>query len=330
MTKAQKVILGFSILAYIGVLVSFFSHYWWLLLIFVIASSILLISFNLAGGAEIDLLEAEKNEEIDRIKTELTASMENVKQSMEKLADSENALNETMKLYRDAKGEAASAIKKNEEAKAAIEQIKAEAEKEKERAVEEAVAKALAEAKMSVDDTTFAGMDALIPNANAEDVIEDIDLVQLAKDTAASFEKYAKEAEIVIKVNSSIDKIIFKGDPLRISIMLKNIIDNSIKYMKKAGSLIITLSKVDNEAFIVLKDDGAGLGADETKHVFELNFQGSNRISGNGLGLTQSKAIADRYKGSIYARSESGRGMGIYIQLPLDQDNEVKQENKDE
>lgn len=333
MTKVQKVILFFSILAYVGVLVSFFTQYWWLLLVFIVASSVLLISFNLAGGAELDLLEAEKNEEIDKIKTELNNSMESVKESMEKLADSENALNETMKLYRDAKGDVAEANKRMEEADAEIERIREEAQRDKEKAIEDAVAKALAEAKMSVDDNNFGGMDALIPNVSGEEIIEEIDLVALSKETVKGFDKYAKEAEINIKVNSSEDKIIFNGDPLRISIMLKNIIDNSIKYMNKAGSLVITLSRIDDEAFIVLKDDGNGLSAEETRHIFELNFQGSNRISGNGLGLTQSKAIADRYKGSIYARSEQGRGMGIYIQLPIstiaDKDLE-EQESKDE
>lgn len=48
----------------------------------------------------------------------------------------------------------------------------------------------------------------------------------------------------------------------------------------------------------------------------ELNFQGSNRLSGNGLGLAQARAIVEYYGGTIYAKSTQGGGMGIYIQLP--------------
>ena len=98
--------------------------------------------------------------------------------------------------------------------------------------------------------------------------------------------------------------------------MFRNIIDNSIKYMKKAGTLVVTISTIEDDIFIVLKDTGNGLPENETKHIFELNFQGSNRISGNGLGLTQAKAIVEHYGGTIYARSPKGSGMGIYIQLP--------------
>ena len=67
---------------------------------------------------------------------------------------------------------------------------------------------------------------------------------------------------------------------------------------------------------IVLKDNGEGLSSNETTRIFELNYQGSNRVSGNGLGLTQAKAIVEYYGGTIYAKSERGKGMGVYIQLP--------------
>ena len=118
---------------------------------------------------------------------------------------------------------------------------------------------------------------------------------------------------------SAEESIFIKAQAIRLRIMFRNIIDNSIKYMKRSGSLVITLSAVEEDIFIVLKDTGEGLPEEETKHIFELNFQGSNRISGNGLGLTQAKAIVDYYGGTIYGKSSPGKGMGIYIQLPMKQ-----------
>jgi signal transduction histidine kinase len=86
--------------------------------------------------------------------------------------------------------------------------------------------------------------------------------------------------------------------------------------MQKSGVLVITISNIGTDIFIVLKDNGLGLNETETGHIFELNYQGSNRISGNGLGLAQSKAIVDCYGGTIFAKSTHNQGMGIYIQLP--------------
>ena len=110
--------------------------------------------------------------------------------------------------------------------------------------------------------------------------------------------------------------MLVKASRGRLRILFRNIIDNSIKYMNRSGSLLITISNIGDDIFIVLKDNGNGLSEHETKHIFELNYQGTNRVSGNGLGLTQAKAIVDYYGGSIYAKSMIGRGMGIYIQLP--------------
>lgn len=317
MTKPQKIILGFAILSYAGILFSFIVGLNSLLLVFVVASAVLLISFNLAGGAELDNLEAEKNEEIEKINEQLRVSKLNVDEVTQKLADKDNALAETMKLYKNAQNEAKEARKELENAKEEAKTIKEEAEEKKKRAVEEAVTEALAKAKLSVDDRSFAGMDALIPNISDEEIVEEMNLVEITKSTADEFIEFAKNALVTIKVHSTEDNLRFVGDPERIRIMLRNIIDNSIKYMNREGSLVITLSLVGDEAFIVLKDNGEGLSKEETEHIFELNFQGSNRISGNGLGLTQAKAIADKYSGNIYARSSVGNGMGIYIQLPI-------------
>ncbi len=145
---------------------------------------------------------------------------------------------------------------------------------------------------------------------------EIIDIISIAKETIDELNDFARSAGIVIHISTSDDKLLVSANRSRIRIMFRNIIDNSIKYMNKSGVLIVTISNIDDDIFIVLKDNGAGLSEDETKHIFELNFQGSNRISGNGLGLTQAKAIVDYYGGTIYAKSNIGRGMGIYIQLP--------------
>ncbi len=143
-----------------------------------------------------------------------------------------------------------------------------------------------------------------------------VNIIELAKTAVAELSESARAVSLIITVQSSEDTLLVKADPNRLITLFRNIIDNSIKYMNKAGSLVITISTINDDIFIVLKDTGEGLNEDETRHIFELNFQGSNRLSGNGLGLTQAKAIVEYYGGTIYAKSMEGKGMGIYIQLP--------------
>ncbi len=146
---------------------------------------------------------------------------------------------------------------------------------------------------------------------------ETINIIQVANDTIQEFLPFSAKEEIQILVSASTEILLVKASSQRIRILFRNIIDNSIKYMNQPGTLVITISTVGDDIFIVLKDNGKGLPATETPHIFEINYQGSNRISGNGLGLTQAKAIVDSYGGTIYAKSTEGKGMGIYIQIPI-------------
>lgn len=165
-------------------------------------------------------------------------------------------------------------------------------------------------------DTPTGYADFLPPAKDTDETT--IDILQIVQDTIRELEESALQANIRIQIASSSNSLYIKAAPSRIRILFRNIIDNSIKYMQRTGILLITISNIGSDIFIVLKDNGMGLDTSETNHIFELNFQGSNRISGNGLGLTQAKAIVDYYGGTIYAKSTPNQGMGIYIQLPTD------------
>ncbi|MBR3993387.1 MAG: HAMP domain-containing histidine kinase, partial [Anaerotignum sp.] len=162
----------------------------------------------------------------------------------------------------------------------------------------------------------------VIPNAlhtflaRPKDVVE-MDLIAAAKDAMASLQAFAEKQNIKLHLSTTCETLMMKADPDSIRILFRNIIDNSIKYMGRPGHMIITISLLGDDIFLILKDTGNGLSEEETTHVFELNFQGSNRVSGNGLGLTQTKMIVEAFGGTIYAKSSPGNGMAIYIQLPV-------------
>ena len=166
-------------------------------------------------------------------------------------------------------------------------------------------------------DSQKALYESLLPPLKGEPSDEPIDLIRTVRNVIGEFTPFSRQAGIQIHISSTEESLALMADTERIRILFRNIIDNSIKYMKRPGSLTITISTLGDDVFIVLKDDGEGLPAEETTHVFEMNFQGSNRVSGNGLGLTQAKVIVEAYGGTIYAKSSQGKGMGIYIQIPV-------------
>ncbi|MCR5594710.1 MAG: HAMP domain-containing histidine kinase [Lachnospiraceae bacterium] len=167
----------------------------------------------------------------------------------------------------------------------------------------------------SADKSADMMIEGLLPPDDENDAVT-VDIIEVARRAISELQSAAREAGLRINISSASDKLMVHASAKRLLIMFRNIIDNSIKYMQTEGTLVITISAIEDDIFIVLKDTGKGLPENETKHIFELNYQGSNRISGNGLGLTQAKAIVEHYGGTIYARSPAGSGMGIYIQLP--------------
>ena len=86
--------------------------------------------------------------------------------------------------------------------------------------------------------------------------------------------------------------------------------------MGRDGLITIRLSPDEEEVKVLFKDDGLGLPQEETEHIFERSYQGTNKTEGHGHGLYMVKSIIEAHSGDVYAESQEGRGMAIYITLP--------------
>ena len=300
MSNGQKTLLGCSILSYLLVLYSFFRFDLWLILIFFIMHSLVLLSLAF-------LFWRSNLEDNDLI--ELQAKYKKSAIENEKRADELNDKLEVQTRLTTSKD------KELADANARIGELELEISRLQDTQMERAL-----EVQTMIadrDEQESHEYEALLPPIDPdESPNETINILQIAQDTINELSTFASEAEIKILLSAPEQNLLVKANKGRLRILFRNIIDNSIKYMQRSGTLIITISNIGDDIFIVLKDNGNGLSERETRHIFELNYQGSNRISGNGLGLTQAKAIVDYYGGSIYAKSMVGRGMGIYIQLP--------------
>lgn len=283
MNTTQKSLLACSAVCYIMVLFSFLNSALWLVLIFFILHSLALIFFSYLTYT---------SSRTPEIEADLAALKEQYDRSIQEKTQLSDELSQIRKQCEE------------------LEKSKEEPETVKEEP--EAPASPAAEEKIS--HTYQSLLPPIDPKSDSQDTVN---IIQTAKDTIQEFLPFSSEAGIQIQVSAADDSLFVKADAQRIRILFRNIIDNSIKYMKQAGNLVITISTIGDDIFIVLKDSGKGLSEAETPHIFEMNYQGSNRVSGNGLGLTQAKAIVESYGGTIYAKSMIGKGMGIYIQIPV-------------
>lgn len=290
MTRNQKILLIISCILYVFVIYGFFSFDLYLIVVLFVLHSIAIIMF-----AYLAYNDKGNPEEIDRLQQEIGIMRA---ENAETVRDCDNKISEMKKEVERAENQLQDEKTRNEGLLKEIEEKKNESD------------------EMIASINEKASISSFLPEIDDEDEKSEVDIIEVAKRVADELSEAARKAKMQINISTSEGALKVKASEKRIVILFRNIIDNSIKYMNQEGILVITISAINDDIFIVLKDSGKGLAESETKHIFELNYQRSNCISGNGLGLTQAKAIVDYYGGNIYARSSEGKGMGIYIQLP--------------
>lgn len=105
-------------------------------------------------------------------------------------------------------------------------------------------------------------------------------------------------------------------DKKRITEVLYNLVENSIKYMgDKKGFISITAEREGTYIKIKVKDNGIGISSDDIPYVFDKFYRAeksrSSYIPGSGLGLSICKYIIEEHGGEIYCKSRHNEGCEI-------------------
>lgn len=131
--------------------------------------------------------------------------------------------------------------------------------------------------------------------------------------------RYMPNAESV-KIEEEINLDIIESDPLRLEIVLNNIISNAIKYSdvtKPERFIRIKTSKHNDCCLLEIADNGIGIDKAYLPKIFEMFFVTDHNHKGSGLGLYITKETINKLKGTIKAESELGVGTKFSIQIPL-------------
>ena len=113
----------------------------------------------------------------------------------------------------------------------------------------------------------------------------------------------------------------FEVDPDRTMQVLRNLVNNAIKFSKEDAAVIITVALKGNFIQFSVKDFGIGINKEDQPRIFEPFFQSDNmyqhKSGGTGLGLAICKGIVESQKGRIWFESEPGKGTTFYFTVPL-------------
>lgn len=111
------------------------------------------------------------------------------------------------------------------------------------------------------------------------------------------------------------------GDELRIKQILRNLIDNAVKFTSQ-GSIIVSYKKQKSSIRFSITDTGIGIKDDNLHLIFERFRQSDENVNrffgGTGLGLSICKGLLNIMGGSIGVESEYGIGSTFYFEVPLE------------
>jgi len=134
----------------------------------------------------------------------------------------------------------------------------------------------------------------------------------------------AKSHELVVRYAAG--PVWVNGDPVRLSQIVANLLNNAAKFTPPRGHIEVTMG-VDagtdgGGAFVRVRDDGIGVPEDQLASIFDMFVQleggGAQAMGGLGLGLTLARSLAAMHGGSVEARSGgAGKGAEFTLRLPL-------------
>jgi signal transduction histidine kinase len=159
---------------------------------------------------------------------------------------------------------------------------------------------------------SLSQMEGIKPN------VKPFDLNSIIEETVKLFEEISVQKQIDLRHNSTINFQAL-GDEYQIRTVLRNLLNNALKFTPSHGQISINSSV--NGQFINLKisDSGVGIERNDLAQIFsnpKLNA-GTAGEKGTGFGLFLCKELIEKNGGSIDVNSEFGKGTTIEILLPL-------------
>ncbi len=125
---------------------------------------------------------------------------------------------------------------------------------------------------------------------------------------------------LIVRVPSSAMQL--HGDPLRLTQVFSNLLDNASKYTPEGGEIRLSIEAADKLLTVTVSDNGIGIAAETLSHVFEPFVQDPRAISFNGsglgIGLTVVQELVEAHGGTVVAHSAGvGHGSKFIVALPL-------------
>jgi two-component system phosphate regulon sensor histidine kinase PhoR len=175
--------------------------------------------------------------------------------------------------------------------------------------------------KAIIDDLlALSRLESATPGLKLEAVV----LADYFNELAGDYRQRESGARHTIEVAAAPDLGAIDADVEKITQVFGNLLENALKYTPKGSRLVLGArphGAAEVECFV--RDNGPGIPADDLPHIFERFYRvekgRSRETGGTGLGLSIVKHIVQLHQGQVWAESQEGQGLTIFVRLPRTQ-----------
>lgn len=159
-------------------------------------------------------------------------------------------------------------------------------------------------------------LDGIQPNPAGFDLRKLIDQnVMLLKQRAA-------EKKVVVTSEEIAEPVMVFGDETMIDIVIRNLLENAVKFSKAGDHVTVTAEKSEAFAILKIRDNGKGIPEEAQSKIFNKYTSyttfGTASEKGGGLGLLLCKELVERNNGTIWFESKAGIGSTFYFTVPIE------------
>lgn len=131
----------------------------------------------------------------------------------------------------------------------------------------------------------------------------------------------AKEIELSCQVAPGLPRL--RVDPVRISQILGNLLDNAYKYTPAGGRVNVSAAQEGGDAgpvVVRVRDTGPGVAPGDRENIFQFFYRAPNQTriqEGMGIGLALARRLAEVHGGALYLAEGEGSGAEFVLRLPV-------------
>lgn len=149
---------------------------------------------------------------------------------------------------------------------------------------------------------------------------ERLDLSDLVKTVLQMLEPVAQERSVTLQANIPDDLPQIIGDGDQVEQVLRNLVENAIKYGLVGGHVQVSLAVEGHAVRMTVQDDGEGIAQDHlhrlTERFYRVDAARSRQVGGTGLGMAIVKHIVNRHRGRLVIDSTLGQGSRFTVYWP--------------